>query len=78
MTIDEGELAEALERAARDCASVVPFFSSPAAYNMLARHAVHHLDDVQREFAEKRAATADPAELAPVKHPSRNPKENLR
>lgn len=54
--IDEGEAAEAIERAWTECSVGVGLPS--AAFNMVGRHFVHHLKDVQREFAEKRAALA--------------------
>lgn len=57
-TIDEGELAECLERAERDIPQMPALSPSPQMANMLARHALTHLRDVRREFAERRAMLA--------------------
>lgn len=65
---DEGELAEALERAFADCGQLIPT-PSAGAINMLGRHMVHHLADVRREFAEaevQRNAELDAAAAPPA------------
>lgn len=58
--LDEGECAEAIERAWREC--VTGPRPHAAVFNMVGRHFVHHLADVQKEFAEKRAAALLPKE----------------
>lgn len=51
--LDEGEVAEALERAWREV--VTGPKPHVAVFNTVGRHFVHHLEDVRREFAARAA-----------------------